>query len=557
MLVDCDGNLPERLLRQSWQRVEARKAHLAFQAIDRLVRKLTDILRADDANSATGLNAESLRASFGTSFAADFDFGAMSGLLATPRAASTLPPRRRARVTHLLQVLQGQRLFPVPAAHSGSATEEVAPYPFVFSSCDEAVRAYYARLPELSELAKAMLMADLEVDGAYREEVHDRLFEDGLGAAGAASSELSQFPSYLVVVKASHLTGAESGALIEALARGLPIKVLLQTDDLGGEAAAGNGQAAAGNGQMAGGLEVQQLTRAALGLGDVYVLQSASSHLYRVQDRIRRAMGYSGPALVGVYSGAGGWMGDLPPYLAAAAAMESRAFPAFAYDPTAGPDWASRCHVTDNPRPELDWTVHELDYEDDDLQRRRQAVAFTAADFLACDGRNAAHLARVPADKWDDSMVPVAELLSTTTEGMPQQVPYLLMVDPEGGLHRVLVGRQLEERARRHQARWHELRELGGVRNSIAERRVAEARALWEAEREAEREVASATALLEPADEAAVAEPEAGETPAAKPARSPDEAWIETARCSSCNECILINDRMFKYNQNKQAVIAD
>ena len=39
--------------------------------------------------------------------------------------------------------------------------------------------------------------------------------------------------------------------------------------------------------------------------------------------------------------------------------------------------------------------------------------------------------------------------------------------------------------------------------------------------------------------------------------RSPDEAYIETERCSSCNECILINGKMFAYNANKQAFIAD
>ena len=44
---------------------------------------------------------------------------------------------------------------------------------------------------------------------------------------------------------------------------------------------------------------------------------------------------------------------------------------------------------------------------------------------------------------------------------------------------------------------------------------------------------------------------------AAPAAHSPDEAWIETARCPSCNECQLINDRMFLYNANKQAYIGD
>ena len=44
---------------------------------------------------------------------------------------------------------------------------------------------------------------------------------------------------------------------------------------------------------------------------------------------------------------------------------------------------------------------------------------------------------------------------------------------------------------------------------------------------------------------------------AAPPAHSPDEAWIETARCPSCNECQLINDRMFAYDERKQAYLKD
>ncbi|MBS0395408.1 MAG: ferredoxin, partial [Proteobacteria bacterium] len=39
--------------------------------------------------------------------------------------------------------------------------------------------------------------------------------------------------------------------------------------------------------------------------------------------------------------------------------------------------------------------------------------------------------------------------------------------------------------------------------------------------------------------------------------RSRDEAYIETIRCSSCNECTQINDRLFAYNNDKQAYIKD
>jgi ferredoxin len=43
----------------------------------------------------------------------------------------------------------------------------------------------------------------------------------------------------------------------------------------------------------------------------------------------------------------------------------------------------------------------------------------------------------------------------------------------------------------------------------------------------------------------------------AAPEHSPDEASIETARCSTCNECTTLNPKMFKYDGNMQAYIAD
>jgi ferredoxin len=42
-----------------------------------------------------------------------------------------------------------------------------------------------------------------------------------------------------------------------------------------------------------------------------------------------------------------------------------------------------------------------------------------------------------------------------------------------------------------------------------------------------------------------------------EPQRSPDEAYIETPRCSTCNECTTLNPKMFAYDGNQQAYIAD
>ncbi len=36
-----------------------------------------------------------------------------------------------------------------------------------------------------------------------------------------------------------------------------------------------------------------------------------------------------------------------------------------------------------------------------------------------------------------------------------------------------------------------------------------------------------------------------------------DEPYIETPRCTTCNECTEINNKMFVYDENMQAYIAD
>jgi pyruvate-ferredoxin/flavodoxin oxidoreductase len=63
-----------------------------------------------------------------------------------------------------------------------------------------------------------------------------------------------------------------------------------------------------------------------------------------------------------------------------------------------------------------------------------------------------------------------------------------------------------------------------------------------------------------------VAAAAAAAAPAAAPAPVPAgaeaeefaiEAYIETERCTSCNECTNLNGKMFAYNENKQAYIKD
>jgi hypothetical protein len=545
-VVDCDAAMPLALFTHAWNVVQERRAQTLAADVSRLAVKLSEILRADFVRSDAGRSAESLKAAIGGTQSASFDFDAMSRLLTKAAPKTLMPAKRRQRIEWLLSVLGAQAFVPVWAG----GAKRAAPYTYTFDSCTAAVAAYRERLPRMAELAKAMAIAELEIKGEYKDALHDDYFA-GYGTEGLAAEERALFPDYLVGLNAGALDAVESATLLELLSAGLPMKVLVQTDDILEPSQFADGQLNIGS-------RSRQLANMAIGLSEVFVLQSAASNLVQMRERIERGFAYTGPALFSVFSGATGNAGELPPYLVAAAAMESRAFPAFTFDPSAGTDWASRFDVSTNPQADADWPVHAFAYETEEHQRAGEEVAFTMVHFVACDRRYTRHFARVPRGDWNAKMVPVGESLAREQKGMPETIPTLLMVDAANTLQKVLADDKVMREARRCRDMWHSLQELGGVHNSHAERVLARER---KAQDEREKAIAEARGLEPaPAAAAAAAAPAAaapGPAEEAAPERSPDEAYIETARCSSCNECTKINNKMFAYNENQQAYIAN
>jgi hypothetical protein len=538
-VVDCSVAMPARLLTHAWRAVQQKKAGAFRKNVDRLIQKLADILRADHARSESGRSPASLKASVGTLHGEAFDFEAMSRFLATVSVKGTLSDSRRGRIASTLATLKAQRFYAAPGAEALG---------FQFDSCASALQAFRERVPDLIRLAKAITVAELEIEGEFSALRHDALF-DKLAASGLDLRDLALFPDYLVCVGVNDVRALEQDALLEILAGGLPMKILVQSDDILEEPLRGTGHAAVG-------ARSRKFASMAIGMNDVYVVQSSSSHLVRLRERILKAMRYSGPALISVFSGANGHSGALPPYLVAAAAMESRAFPSFTYDPAAGPDWASRFALDCNPQAERDWPLHRLAYEDAEHQRVVAEVAFTLVDFVACDLRYAGDFAKVPRANWSGALVPAAECVDRQTKGVPDKLPSLLMVDGENLLHKVIVDDRLVREAHRCREMWHQLQELGGIHNSHAERLLARERKNWEEARQSE--VRAPTAAVEVPAAPAAAPAAAPVTPAeAEKERPSDEPYIETPRCSSCDECTQINNKMFAYDANKQARIVD
>jgi ferredoxin len=333
------------------------------------------------------------------------------------------------------------------------------------------------------------------------------------------------------------------------LSSGMPVKVLVQASDLLEESALGTGC-------FAFGVKSARLATTAMGLGGMFVMQAAASALPALQADVARGMARRSPALFVVFAGSPQPAADLPRYLTAAAAHEARAFPAFTYDAAAGANWATRFSLAGNRDAEADWPRQTFEYADETLQRVSEVVEFTYADFALTDRRHAAHFAPVPRERWHAGMVPVAQWLDLPEAEAAKRVPYVLAVDAADRLLRLVVDARLMKATLACRLLWHRLQEHAGIHDSHAERLLAEERARQAADAAA---VATGPTAAAPATAPAPAPAAADAASEAAVASAPpsDEAWIETARCPSCNECQLINPRLFAYNENKQAYIKD
>jgi len=564
-VIDCNVATPKAVFIHAWKAVHATKAKEFRKKVDGLILRLSDILKADFMKSDEARTPAALESAIGTSFNTAFDFYALSRVLSHGQSDERSPDERQRRIHWALYVLRSQRFYG-PGRSSERKAGQPEPHDFIFESCAVALDAFRERLPEVIEFIKALTIAELEIENKYRASLHDPVFEE-FNEVDLNAEQLALLPYSLVCLRDGRTDTAETVQAFEALASGLPIKVVITTDDILGGTSHEPSRTAFGVGSA-------RLAAMAVGLNSAYVLQTTSAHLYRSGDRVIAGMRYDGPALFCAFSGAVETAPHVSPYLLAAAATESRAFPTFTYDPSAGSDWAARFDLTDNPQVSSDWPIYGLDYEDESLQRQAEDIAFSYVDFAVCDNRYAHYFKPRVRAHWGKQMVSAAQRLKTPLETENGEIPYILTVGPNDDLRRTEVDDKIIKAARHCNDAWRQLQELGGINNSHAKRLLAQERAAWEAER-AQEAPASLPSGQHQQPAASEASPLAPPAQASMPAEAgiiaeapdsvdslendseSDEPWIETSRCTTCNECTQINSRLFAYNDNMQAYILD
>ncbi len=558
LVVDCDSELPEQFVRHFWRCEEALRTKRGSAKIDRLILKLGDILTVDELKSESSRTPRKLRDSLGSRYQDAFDFDIMAELLNSAAAPVRLPAQRKKRIKAALATLKSQHFF----KHSDTDAS-AGQYGFQYRSVSAAMAAWYERLPDLVALNNAIAVAELEIDNRYCETRHD-LYLGRLGAHALSPADLAFFPSYLVSLSERDLDSGEQAILMDALSSDLPLKILLRVNDI-------LGSPSPVDAQLHNGVRGQQFAAMTVGLNDAFVVQGSSSNLYHEQAAVERGINFGGPALFSIYAGSCNMPADLPVYLSTAAAIESRAFPAYSYDPSAAGGLACRYDIEANPQLEAQWVAHEFIYEDEALQRVTETLAFTMLDFATLDVRYADYFADVPKDSWHENMRPAVEYLELAEQERQELVPYVVMIDDKNCLHRLVVDDMLIRVAARCAQNWDTLREFGGINNSYAQAAAERVSQHMAAEKEQALEDLRAQLASRPgvatsgsAPAALAREPEqdvasvAVETiePELEDA-DPEGAYIETPRCTTCDECTARNARMFAYDENKQAYIAD
>jgi hypothetical protein len=543
-MAGYDEDLPTRLLTCAWRESERVKARRLAARIAVLAQKLADILEADYMHSAQARQAARLKSAMGEAGDSVFDFEKMSRLLESKPVASPMPASRKKRLRSAISILHAQRFVELPRGKDPAAEDT---WSFAFDDCRCALATFRERLADMAALVKAISIAELEIENRYERSRHDPFFER-FDESQLGPADLGQFPAYLVSLKNSD--EAAQMEILELLRSGLPFKIVAGVDDI-------LGQVSMADGQLSFGIHGQQLAQMALGLDTVFVMQAAASCLYRRSEAVLQGMGTDGPALFSIYSGKG--------YLDSAAALESRAFPGFVHNPARYPGQSSRFSLDGNPQVSSDWPAHRFTFEEVGHDRKSGNTAFTLIDFIASDPRFDRHLALAPRSAWSEEMVPADEFIDFSDVERAGKVPYILMIDQENILYRAIVNEKLIDAACRCRGIWKTLQERGGINNPHAESALAEAQKAWEEERQALIARCEVTATPEVADvtEAAPAatpkpvspEPESAASQELQP--SSDDPWVETVRCTTCNECTQLNDRMFAYDADMRAYIAD
>jgi pyruvate-ferredoxin/flavodoxin oxidoreductase len=471
------------------------------------------------------------------------------------------------------------------------------PYPFPWTnhlfqdSPSMAMGIFEGHMARMAEGFAAIRMAELELAGGYRKDKHGEFFTY-FNWKQFSDEEFHLCPPVVSIGGDGAMYDIGFQNLSRMMMSGKPIKVLVLDTQLysntGGQACTSGftGQVSdmAQHGKAFQGKEEVRKEIALIGMAHrtTYIAQGTTANTSHLIESFVEGLNARRPALFNIYSpcmpehGIGDDLAEHQSKLA----VESRAYPLLRYNPDKG-DLPEECfNLEGNPAADEDWPTYTLKYQDEYGAPAEMEVPLTFADFAITEGRFRKQFRTVPRDAWNDNMIPLAEYLEAGADDREGKFPFIWAVDRKNRLIRVIPAAPLVRSCEDRRQFWRMLKALAGIRPPVDTTAIAEQARSEFAQSIASQLVALAASggifggstapALPPADAAAPIAVKLGADPSpavavAQPAPAtvavngdtPAGAWIESALCTSCDECMRINSKIFAYNANKQAFVKD
>ncbi len=549
-----------------------------------LVSHLRELLRNDDRHGPAGNSQQTLAAGLGDAGGLLVDAAALAGKLPPPAGTQRLPRERRQRIERAIATLDGWLAAPTPVAVAVATAPlpqallqrgwrtEVAAEPVV------AARGLFDQLArQAMTVAGAFELARLECSGRWE----DRLapLVEFVDWRAFDTADWRFVPPVVAVVRGLAEALAAAPGLTELERSRRPVRVMATYT---------------GSADPACGLQAVGRALGLLALARPTGMQAATAvakpvHMTATLNQVAAAQSLAVVA-VAEPPWSAGW-----PWLEAALLHQCQATLCFRWSDLPGAGWADAFDVAGNP------PLHGTN-----ASNGGGAELWSPAHAALLEPVLRDQFWFLPGEGEVAGLVQLELWRETPAEARNRLLPFVWARDAAGTVGRAVLTRELAQ-AVQSQARWWQcLRELAGLDNPFVARAVADARADAAATAAAEklalqaehqrallcaREEASAAALdslaralltldlgavgnlsaasvpAKPpaqlgADTAATAPKSevsapVAEAPPMAPADVTEDAYVETALCTSCNDCTNINPLLFVYDANKQAHLGD
>ena len=204
-------------------------------------------------------------------------------------------------------------------------------------------------------------------------------------------------------------------------------------------------------------------------------------------------------------------------------------------------------------------------------------LPMTFADFALTEGRFRKSFRVAPQDTWNENMVPLAEFIDTPKEDREGTYPFVWAVDKQHHLMRVICAEEMVVSTEERRSHW---RVMKGIAGELSKEELEQVD-VEQIARQTRMDLAQklTVGLLSLAEgnvaggdfSAKVTEALSDSAVAPSPAASGGEAtgatavgsdgyqpvWVDSSICTSCDECIEINPKIFAYNDEKLAIVID